>query len=82
MKFSVDLDVPLLWELLACQVHGTESAPTLMISFPNSTLEKFNLQMYKVLGTEPLHDIPNLVKNLYKKYLSNSKEKPKEVLQT
>ena len=65
VKFSVNQDLPVLKELLACEVHGIQSVPALMFSCPNSTLEELNLQMYEVLGTEPLHDISNHVKNLY-----------------
>ena len=65
VKFSVNQDLPVLKELLACEVHGIQSVPALMFSYPNSTLEERNLQMYEALGTEPLHDISNHVKNLY-----------------
>ena len=65
MKFSVTQDLPLLKELLACEVHGIQSVPALMFSCPNSTLEELNLQMYEVLGTEPPYDISNHVKNLH-----------------
>ena len=65
MKFSVNQDLPVLKELLACEVHGIQSVSALMFSCPNPTLEELNLQMYEVLGTEPFHDISNHVKNLY-----------------
>ena len=65
VKFSVNLDLPVLKALLACEVHGIQSVPALMSSCPNSTLEELNLQMYEVLGTEPLHDVSNHVKNLH-----------------
>ena len=44
MKFSVNQDLPVLKELLACEVHGIESVPALMFSCPNSTLEQLNFQ--------------------------------------
>ena len=64
VKFSVNQDLQVLKELLACEVHGIQRVPVLMFSCPNSTLEELNLQMYEVPGTEPLHDISNHVKNL------------------
>ena len=66
VKFSVNQDLLVLKELLACEVNGIQSVVALMFSFPNFTLEELNLQMYEVLGTEPLRDISNHVKNLYK----------------
>ena len=65
VKFSVNQDYPVLKELLDCEVHGIQSVPALIFSWPNSALEEFNLQMYEVLGTGSLHDISNHVKNLY-----------------
>ena len=66
VKFSVNQDLPVLKELLACEVNGIQSVPALMFSCPDSTLEELNLQLCEVLGTEPLRDISNHVKNLYK----------------
>ena len=63
-KFSGNQDLPVLKELLACWVHGIQSVPALMFSCSNSKLEEINLQLYEVLGTEPLYDISNHVKNL------------------
>ena len=35
VKFSVNQDLPVLKELLACEVNGIQSVPALMLSFPN-----------------------------------------------
>ena len=42
MKFSVNQDLPVLKELLACEVHGIQSVPVFMFSYPNSALEEHN----------------------------------------
>ena len=65
VKFPVSQDLPVLKELLACEVYGIQVSLALIFSCPNSTLEELNLQMYDVLGTEPLHDTSNHAKNLY-----------------
>ena len=67
IKFSVKQDIPILKELLACEVHGMKSIPALMFSCPNYTLEELNLQR-NTLQTKKRNQksIVNLINVLFK----------------
>ena len=51
---------------LANEIHGIQRLPALMYNNPSSSLTKNYLRKYEILCNEPLHDISNHIKNLYK----------------
>ena len=78
--FTCDLKTKELANILEAEMHGIQRLPALMFTETNKTLLQLNLDRYEILNNEPLHDVSNHTKNLYKELLNQfSKEAQKKI---
>ena len=77
VKFSCNVPVKKLNDLLTDEMHGIQRLPSLLFGNHTKTLMELNIQQYEVMNNEPLHDISNHIKNLYQEWPEHVERKKK-----